>query len=260
MPESASDLVGIHTRHLAVLSPIGRLRKAAAAVRTPLGRRGLRHGVAAEPIHAALIARLEPRVVIDVGANRGQFALAALIGHPDVHVVSFEPLSGPRATYDAVLGHVDTVRVVPLALGASPGTASINISRSDDSSSLLRATERQTSTFPGSVVRTTETVTVSTLDTEIAEVEPSTLLKIDVQGFELEVLRGADRTLAACRWVMCEVSFLPLYDGQCTPGEVIAHLAERSFRLAAIVDTLSSGGEIVQADLLFENTAISDGG
>lgn len=238
-----------------MVSAVIRARKVLAGVRSDLGRRCLRRGVAGDPAHMAVLARLAPTLVIDVGANRGQFALATLTTTAAA-VVCFEPLAGPRRSIEDLLVPTGRVSTRPVALGATAGTADIHVTHADDSSSLLAPTALQVATFPGSRETATETVTVSTLDAEFAagavEIGADTLLKIDVQGYELQVLRGATAVLAQVRWVLVEVSFADLYDGQCTPGEIIEHLAAAGLRLTGVVDVLRAGGQVVQADLLFE--------
>jgi hypothetical protein len=87
------------------------------------------------------------------------------------------------------------------------------------------------------------------------------VIKIDVQGGELEVLRGAEETLLSTDALLIECSFVELYAGQALAHEVIAHLASRGFRLAGAHDPeYGPGGECIQADLLFERTEPADGG
>jgi hypothetical protein len=78
------------------------------------------------------------------------------------------------------------------------------------------------------------------------------LLKIDVQGTEIEVLRGATGMLGEVDSVLVECSFVELYRGQALAGEVIAFLDERGFSLASVCSPALDRGRVVQADLLFE--------
>ena len=82
------------------------------------------------------------------------------------------------------------------------------------------------------------------------------LLKIDVQGFELEVLKSAESLLARFRWIYAECSFVPLYEGQALAEEIVAWLASRGFRLAGRFNPSHArlDGKLLQADLLFENS------
>ena len=87
------------------------------------------------------------------------------------------------------------------------------------------------------------------------------LLKIDAQGYELEVLTGAGPALAGIDEVYCECSFLELYEGQPRAGEIISHLHGHGFALAGVFGVAHSlSGEQMQADLLFRNTGKAGSG
>ncbi len=79
-----------------------------------------------------------------------------------------------------------------------------------------------------------------------------TLLKIDVQGYELELLRGAERSLAAIDEILVECSFVELYAGQPLADDVVCHLRERGFGLNGVHSVArGADGRPLQADLLF---------
>ena len=196
-------------------------------------RRGLRHGVAAAIEHDAAFLAHEPRTVLDVGANRGQFALFALRRFPRARLICFEPLSQPAAVLRRVVGARVGVEVHEVALAAESGTASMHQSRDDDSSSLLPVTRQQQHAFPGSVEVARVDVAVRRLDDCV---DPSALarpclLKIDVQGAELEVLRGSREVLDAVDELIVECSFTELYAGQALADDVIGELRAAGFRL-----------------------------
>lgn len=230
------------------------VRKLVRGVSTARGRQALRAGVAATGEHEHLLARLEPATVIDVGANRGQFALDVEAALPEARVYSFEPMSGAAATFRRVFGGNSRYSIVEVALGAGEGSADLHVSRHDDSSSLLPIGAAQVAFFPGTEETAMTSVRVTTLDSALrmeALVEP-VLVKIDVQGFELEVLRGAVETLDRVRWIYVECSFEELYDGQPLASDVIDWLRTHSFHLRGIGAIAEVGRRIVQADLLFE--------
>jgi hypothetical protein len=81
------------------------------------------------------------------------------------------------------------------------------------------------------------------------------LLKIDVQGFELEVLRGGVATLPRVAEVYVECSFFELYEGQALADEVIAFLLASGLRLAGVFNLVRHRNEAIQADLLFRRLA-----
>ena len=120
-----------------------------------------------------------------------------------------------------------------LALGSSAGSATINVSARDDSSSLLPIGERQVREFPGTARQSTATIEVSTLDAAVSgSLARPCLLKIDVQGLELEVLKGGRATLGQVDEALVECSFVELYEGQALADEVIAFMLDFDLRLA----------------------------
>jgi FkbM family methyltransferase len=223
---------------------LGRVRaaKAARLARRPALWSGLRHGVAASVEHAGVDFRSDVATIVDVGASRGQFALFAAERWPQARLICFEPLPQSRELLE---------RVLPS--GRDPGELELHVSARDDSSSLLPIGETQTANFPGTQEASRLTVPVGVLSEQItADLARPMLLKIDVQGFELEVLEGAGDALDLVDEIFVECSFVELYTGQALAGEVVAHLHGRGFRLAGVHGMArGADGTSLQADFLF---------
>jgi FkbM family methyltransferase len=147
------------------------------------------------------------------------------------------------------------VEVVPFALGETEGEVVMHLSAREDSSSLLPVGERQVSTFPGTDEVGTTRAHVRSLDNVLADrelVHPA-LLKVDVQGFELPVLRGAERTLESFVQILVEASFVELYKGQALFPDVSHHLEEHGFHLVSgSISASDSSGRWLQGDFLYE--------
>lgn len=233
---------------------LARVRKLAGIACCGAYRRALLRGVAAGVEHEH-IPFIEAATVVDVGANRGQFALVARRRFPHATIHACEPQPAVARTLTELFAGDTAVHVYAVALGARAGERELHVTRADDSSSLLPPTERQTRTFPGTDEVASIRVPVERLDALLpaARITRPCLLKIDVQGSELEVLRGAEGTLSAVDQVYVECSFVELYGGQALAGDVIAHLRERGFRLAGFSHpAYSFSGACLQADLLFD--------
>ena len=229
--------------------------KALRLLQTPRYRRGLRQGVAAtiEPLGA--LARLNVKTVIDVGAHKGQFSLLALEIVPSARVYSFEPQTKPREHFQRVLNGEERVRLFPAAIGPNDISMPMNISASDDSSSLLPISEQQIRFFPGTGAVDSETVRVAPLHHFLSEKEiiRPALLKIDVQGFELEVLEGCARLLSLFDLIYVECSFVEMYTGQALASEIFEWLHRRKFRFAGVYNVIyNSEGTAIQGDFLFQ--------
>jgi FkbM family methyltransferase len=221
-------------------------------------RRGLRRGVAAAVEHREVGFRREFATILDVGAHTGQFALFARERFPASSIHCFEPLEEARAQLWNIVETDPEMEIQPLALGADATRAPLHVTAKTDSSSLLPVGPQQMAAFPGTREVRTVDVPVRTLDSWAGEhpLDRPTLLKIDVQGFELDVLRGALSTLARVDEILVEASFVELYVGQPLAGEVISFLVQREFRLRGVHSVSRDGsGFALQADFHFEQAA-----
>lgn len=233
-----------------------RFKKLAHIGLTPKYWRGLRHGVAPALEHDSVPLRSTHRTIYDVGANKGQFALLARHRYPSAEIICFEPLPGAREVLRRVLG--DTVEIRPFALGRSAGPAILHVAAREDSSSLREISDRQVREFPGTDRVGQLEVEVSTLDVQMdASTQSTRLLKVDVQGFELEVLEGAGDALSMIDEALIECSFIELYEGQALAGQVVGFMNERGYELSGIYGTqYNSAGLAIQADLLFNRLVL----
>lgn len=233
-----------------------RLRKLAAiAVRSSYRGAFLRHGVAPAIEHEAVLGGLDFDFVADVGANQGQFSLVCRHVRPRARIVAFEPLPGPAAIYRALFGGDPRARLHACALAPQRGEMTMHVSGREDSSSLLPISTLQSENFPGTQSVGVTSVPVGPMSDflEAEDLGERNLLKIDVQGFELEVLKSAEALLPRFRWVYAECSSVPLYEGQALEDEVIHWLKVRQFDLIGRFNpSRGRDGTPLQADLLFQ--------
>jgi FkbM family methyltransferase len=195
--------------------------------------------------------------VVDVGANRGQFALLLRrLGYAG-RILSIEPGAEAFRLLEAVARADEDWRVLRVALGSEPGEAKLQITLSDDLSSLRLPTARAHSYFPDAsrVVRTEE-VSVSTLALLFEELvrgvpEPRVLLKIDTQGYDLEVLKGAESVLPRVAALQIEVAFTPLYSGVPSWHEVLSWCEGHGFGLYGLFPVVRDPcGRLVEGDAI----------
>ena len=241
-----------------------RVRKLFALLRVAEWRRALRFGVAAAVEHGPVLARLDCRTVVDIGANRGQFALLSRAVIPGVEVIAFEPLQKPADTFERLFAGMSDIRLTRCAIGPENTKAQMHLSARDDSSSLLGITENQVSIFPGSDEVGKVSVIVRKLSDVLSgsDIIPPALLKIDVQGFEAQVLDGCGDLLSRFDYVYVECSFVELYAGQALIGSIVDRLGKLGFRID-LVNNLQHdrSRRPVQADFLFSRTSHEiDGG
>ncbi len=194
--------------------------------------------------------------VIDVGANRGQFCLAVRQWAPRAIVFAFEPLSEPADLFRKVFRDDFRVTMHQVAIGQEAGEATIHVSVEDDSSSLLPISNLQQRLFPGTGEVRTETIKVGKLSNFISakDIVAPGMLKLDVQGYEIEALKGCEDLLDYFSYVYAECSFVELYTGQALADEIIAWMRERDFILSGIYNLCyDKNGRALQGDYLFIN-------
>lgn len=158
-------------------------------------------------------------LILDIGANEGQFAHEMRAKFPHAHIISVEPLPGPFAVLEAWAKADGNATALNLALGEAEAILRINVHLDHSTSSSLLAThEEGLGTFPEMTRQHSVETPVRRLDDVLAEtgraVGINTLLKLDVQGFEEKVLRGAPETLGRVGALLTEVCIDPLYEGQ----------------------------------------------
>ncbi len=225
-------------------------------------RRGLRFGVGAAIEHRAALGPLRLQTVVDVGANVGQFSLLARALNPGARIVAFEPLAEAAARYRRVFAGDACATLIRAAIAPQRGTATLHLSAAADSSSLLPITPRQVTRFPGTEEVGAIPVAAGPLGDYLdrADIAPPALLKIDVQGFELEVLRACLPLLDAFEHIYVEASFEELYAGQALVPDVRAYLDECGFRETGRFNTVRlRDGTPVQADFLFQRPSAAEG-
>jgi len=191
---------------------------------------------------------------VDIGAHTGEFtqAVRRFCGIKEALLIEAQPSRAAelRHTFPAT-----NFYIVNAALAHQAGTVDLEINEFDATTSILKI-RRQAPELNGLDLTVRETVACEThtLD-EVAVAmrgEHIDLMKIDVQGAELLVIRGGGQTLAKTQRVWCEVSFRPLYDESCVFSDIYDALWRRGFFLAEIEPGFRSpGGELLQADALF---------
>jgi FkbM family methyltransferase len=157
-------------------------------------------------------------VLLDVGANVGQFAQSLRACGYLGHIISFEPLSDAHSTLKANAAADPLWDVAErCAVGAAGGNSRINIAGNSYSSSLLPMLERHREAAPESVYNGSEACQVISLDdyieTTFSDATTTFGLKIDTQGFEGQVMAGLMRNCRRVKVVVCEMSVSPLYEG-----------------------------------------------
>lgn len=199
---------------------------------------------------------LQPSTIIDVGANVGQFSVASSHLFKNVQIYGFEPVPESFEKLSKNVSKLDRVTIHALALGEQAGHIVFHVNSHSHSSSALPLTKHHLMAFPHAKEDKVITVPVTTLDNisnELNLVSP-VLLKLDVQGYEANVLKGAVETLKSVDYVLLEASFKPMYEGELLFTEIVELMQDYGFKFLRPVDFLSDDktGEILQIDALFQ--------
>ena len=196
-------------------------------------------------------------LVLDVGANKGQFVSEIRQFGYTGRIVSFEPLSQAHGQLlQASAGDSMWEAYPRYALGDHNGGVEINIAGNSESSSILPMLESHRSAAPESGYKGKEVVSVKTLDAiagQYLKDARAPFLKIDTQGLEWQVLDGARETLPQIKGILVELSLVPLYEGQHLWREVIDRLETEGFTLWAFKPVFSDkvSGRTLQVDGIF---------
>lgn len=192
---------------------------------------------------------LKPATVFDTGAFMGQWTAHTAAVFPDANFVLIEPdPKSMRSARELLAGRTPTPTFVEAAVGASAGTANLNIwsPEAGQGSSLLG--------HVAGVPQQTVEVPVTTLDAIAADIgRYPELVKLDLQGFELEALKGAARVLAEGRIFMIEFGCLPAYIDRVSPRELLDYMYDSGYVLYDVIDLLYRpyDGALTGGDFIF---------
>ena len=196
-------------------------------------------------------------LVLDIGANVGQFANSLRACGYGGAMVSFEPVSSAHSVLLRASSRDEQWEIAPRgAIGGRDGVITIHVARNSVSSSVLEMLDVHSEAAPHSAYVCEESVLLSKLDT-IAQpyLSPGTLpfLKIDTQGYEMQVLDGATELLSITTGVQLELSLVPLYEGQELFGVLCERMQALGFSIWAILPGMfdPSNGRMLQVDATF---------
>lgn len=195
-------------------------------------------------------------LIIDIGANKGQYGRSLRNFGFEGFIVSFEPLNSAFKVLANKCARDRNWTAHNCAIGDVDGESEINISKNSVSSSLLDIDEIHISSAPDSIYVGKQKIKVSKLDSIFDDVIPKAeniYLKIDTQGFEKQVLTGAAHSLAKVDGLQIEMSFDELYKGQALFFETIDLMRKLGFKLYNIETGLAnkSTGKLLQVDGVF---------
>ena len=196
--------------------------------------------------------------VIDVGANNGEFAGLAVQAFPMAEIHCFEPQPKVFEELKAFASKIGRERVhcYLLGLGDCRGELEFNLHPDHTTSSSFLSTTEITRSYCPAVTRVLkQTVNIEMLDNVLPDSaldRKPVLLKLDVQGFEDRVLRGAKKTLERIDAAMIEVGFAQLYNGQAKFIDIVTILDAAGLSYAGNMNQIyHHDGSVLWTDCIF---------
>ncbi|MDF5731188.1 MAG: FkbM family methyltransferase [Rhizonema sp. PD38] len=188
-----------------------------------------------------------PKQIFDVGAYQGDFAKSCLSQWPKTKVACFEALEHKVTQLKHFASHNPSISVFPILVGAQ-ACENVRLHESETASSIL--VEQLPQNFP---VKFYPMRTVDQICQEHFEGHSPDFLKLDVQGYELEVLKGAEKSLPQMQAILAEVNLLDIHQNVPLLSEIIAWLDRRGWVAYDICGLTRRPLDraLWQADLLF---------
>jgi len=184
-----------------------------------------------------------PKHIMDVGAFKGDWARVSLNIFPEATIFCIEPQNQTQHDLQELAREHSNIKVIQTLLGRSE-RENVPFQQIGQASSLLLCNKNTKMTSP-----------MATIDSLIESglCEPPELLKLDVNGYEIEVLKGWTKRFQFCQVVQSEINLLPSVPGAPLLNEIVAYLYERGFVIYDIEEFIRapSDGTVWLIDALF---------
>ena len=189
------------------------------------------------------------KTLIDVGSNKGQFSLIARKFFPNIKIHSFEPQIDILNMQKKVLG-TKNINYYNFTLGSEEKESELYITKRKDSSSVLKPILTKNRNYITNEIKKTSIKRLDNLS-NFKNIERPSVMKLDVQGYEFEVLKGAENILEYIDYVITEVSFMEVYENQTSADKLIKFLKSKSFEIKDKCNLSKIEGKLFQEDILF---------
>lgn len=193
--------------------------------------------------------------IIDIGANIGSYSQFIHTIFQGATIYAFEPLKDCYDLLNKKKEIITNLNTFNIALGDRKETNYIYRSSFTPSSSILQMSEKHTKAFPHTKESVKQQIEIDTLDNVLNKVDlvNDILIKIDVQGFEKNVLIGAQNILKLAKIIIIELSFVELYQGMSKFDEIYDMLKDVGFKYFGSWGQLNdpTDGKPLQQDAIF---------
>jgi len=190
--------------------------------------------------------------VVDIGAYDGDSTFYLAKRLPNNEILGFEPNPEPFTIAKSNSSRHPNVKMFNIGFSGITGEKSLFVTNDLVSSSLLQVGDTNEFEFKKSI-----SVKVSTLDDFFLNYEGILLIKLDVQGAELDILKSGNETIAKTRFILTEMLNANLYDGSCQYFDVDLYLRNAGFKMHSIFSDYNHAGTKYFDALYFNERFIS---
>ena len=237
---------------------IHKLKKFTKLIKSQIWRKGLLNNIAANTELENLIKDLNFETILDIGSNKGQFILLVENLFKNKIIFSFEPIKEILEKQKEFFKYKNNIFFFNIALGEKSKKKIFYITNRKDSSSFLKFNKNNIKNSNYNI-NEERAVEIKALDEVIQfdKLVTPILLKIDVQGYELNVLKGCSNLLKKTTYIIVEVSENEIYQGQPMANEIIEYLNKQNFIIIKKnISTNIGKSNLFQKDILFKNQLI----
>lgn len=231
-------------------------------VLAPFGLK-LSFGIGNDPVQdmARLLETRSVKHVVDGGAHTGHFSRQIASAFPSSKIEAFEPASETHRALEGAIAKWPRIRAHKLALGASSETRTFHNNQAPQTSSLKRVTPAGERYFPGLVTETgQEEVRIVALGDFCLErgIDQLDIIKLDIQGGEMDALMGAGDQVANASIVFIEVLFLQIYEDSALFSDLDMFLRSKGLDLFQFYGLVRSpiDGRLLYGDALFAQRSL----
>ena len=199
------------------------------------------------------IGRTENKIIVDAGASTGIMTKMFAERFPELQIYCFEPIQQTFKELTENTAKYKNLILINKALGSSPGLSVIHILDRISSSSILSVSEKIDDPYFAEALKEkkTENITISTLDIEIPSDKNIAIMKMDVQGFELEILKGGQSTLRRTDLIVLEMQNHDYYRNAPMYYDLDKFLREQHFVCWDIIPSLRKEFKLKEWDAIY---------
>jgi FkbM family methyltransferase len=208
------------------------------------------------------LGNTEGKSIIDVGAANGVISKIFSNQFSKSVIYSFEPVKETFSELQQSVAGYPHINIINKALGSKPGSQEINITNRITSSSLLEVSNSINDPYFKESLKHNrkETIVISTLDSEIPLSEKILILKMDVQGFELEVLKGGAATLKRTDIILLELQNHEFYNRAPQYYDIDQFLRQSEFELYDVIPSIRKAEKLLEWDAIYISKNFVSGG